>query len=55
MDKGGNHRERDEADGQVDIEIPAPVPVVGDPSAQSEANDGSDRQGGRWSALPTTF
>ena len=44
MDERPYHQECRRANRQVDVEIPAPVPVVGDPSAQRRAHDRRDHQ-----------
>ncbi len=39
-----DHQKGDGAERNVDIEIPAPVPVVGDPTAQGGTEDRGDHQ-----------
>src|ERR1035437_5882439 len=39
-----NHQERSGANRQVDVKIPAPVPIVGDPSAERRTHDRRDHQ-----------
>ena len=42
VDERGGEKDREQADGNIDEEDPAPRIVVGDPAAQGGANDGSD-------------
>ncbi len=44
LDECRDHQEGDDPDRHVDIEIPTPVPVVGDPAAQRRAHDRRDHQ-----------
>ena len=53
MDEAAGEEEREDADGNVDEEDPAPVVVVGDPAAEdgadgrgSDDGDGVEREGG---------
>src|SRR2546428_2909123 len=40
-EEGADHDEAEEPDGQVDVEDPAPGPVVRDPAAQGRPEDGA--------------